>query len=63
MPASCSIMTTPRANGLIGTMSLSPTLVSVVKLRYSSSIHVRSASGLTAAVKLPGSTAWTTTKR
>ena len=32
-------MTTPRANGLTGTMSLSPTLVSVVKLRYSSSIQ------------------------
>ena len=50
-----------RANGSTGTTSLSPMLESVVKLRNSSSIHVRSASGSTAAMKLPGSIAWQTT--
>ncbi len=34
--------------------------MSVVKLRNSSSIQVRSSPGSTAAVKLPGSIAWTT---
>ncbi len=54
-------MTSPRANGSTGTTSLSPVLDSVVKLRNNSSIHVRSAFGSTAAVKLPGSIAWQTT--
>ena len=59
-PATCSIITTLRANALSGTTSLRPTLVSVVKLRNSSSIQVRSSPGSTAAVKLPGSIACTT---
>jgi len=47
-------MQTARANGLIGTTSLRPVLVSVVKERNSSSIQLRWASGSTAAVKLCG---------
>ena len=46
--------------GLTGTTSLRPVLVSVVKLRKRSSIQVRSSAGSTAAVKLPGSIACTT---
>jgi hypothetical protein len=56
-------MTSARANGSTGAMSLSPVLVRVVKLRNSNSIHVRGACGRTAAVKLPGSIAWQTSER
>ena len=49
-----------RANGLTGATSLRPVLESVVKLRNSSSIQLRSPVGSTAAVKLPGSIAWQT---
>ena len=41
--------------------SLRPVLVSVVKLRNSSSIQVRGSFGSTAAVKLSGQMAWQTT--
>lgn len=41
IPASCSIITSARANGLTGTTSLRPVLESVVKLRNSSSIQLR----------------------
>ena len=46
---------------LIGTTSPRPVAESVVKLRKSSSIQLRSAAGSTAAVKLPGAIAWHTT--
>jgi hypothetical protein len=45
---------------LTGTTSLRPVLDSVVKLRNSSSVQLRSAPGSIAAVKLPGSIAWQT---
>ena len=54
------VITTERANAFTGTTSLSPVLVSVVKLRKSSSTHVRASRGSTAAVKLLGSIACTT---
>jgi hypothetical protein len=57
-PASCSIITMPRANGLIGITSLSPVLESVVKLRNRSSTQVRSPFAFTAAVNAMGSMAW-----
>jgi hypothetical protein len=59
-PASISSITSPRANHLIGTTSLRPVCDRVVKLRNRSSLQVRSGCGSTAAVKLPGSTAWQT---
>jgi hypothetical protein len=59
-PLICSSITTARANGRTGTMSLSPVLDSVVKLRNSSSIQVRSAVGSLAAMKLSGWIAWIT---
>jgi hypothetical protein len=58
-PASCSSITTDRPYDEIGTMSLRPVLDSVVKLRNSNSIHVRSAVELTAAVKLFDDSPWT----
>ena len=60
-PASCSSMTTDRAHEVIGMMSLRPVLESVVKLRNSSSIQVRSLPGSTAAMKLPGTSTCTKT--
>ena len=47
----------PRANGLTGTTSDRPVLERFVKLRNSSSSQVRGASGSTAAMKLPGTSA------
>lgn len=62
-PANCSSMTTDLPHDVMGTMSLRPVLDSVVKLRNSSSIQVRSLVALTAAVKLPGTSTWTNTYR
>ena len=59
-PATCSNITSERANALTGVTSLRPVLVSVVKLRNSNSIQLRSPVGSIAAMKLPGSIAWQT---
>src|SRR3982751_3936529 len=60
-PENSSIMTRARDIGRRGTMSPSPTPDSVVKLRKSSSIHVRGLPEAARAPKLPGSKAWHTT--
>ena len=59
-PANISSITSARAGGVTGTMSLRPTPDSTLKLMNSSSIQVRAASGDVGAEKLPGYHAWQT---
>src|SRR5687767_3113503 len=60
-PAKDSSITSERARGVTGRMSLSPTLDSTATLRYSSSIQLRIAAGSDGMLKLPGTMAWHTT--
>src|SRR5690606_11641925 len=57
-PAKASSITSARAAGRTGRMSVSPTPESVLKLRNSSSVQLRGRSGSTAARKLPGKQCW-----
>ena len=59
-PANEASIASARACGPIGRMSPMPTLDSVLKLRNSSSNHVRGRAGSTRPVKLPGYYAWHT---
>jgi hypothetical protein len=59
-PAKDSNITSARASGRTGMMSLRPTLDSTLKLRNSNSIQVRGFCGLIAAMKLPGYHCWHT---
>src|SRR3546814_18981316 len=56
-PENIASIVSARARGESGTMSLSPTPDSVLKLRNSSSIHVRGCGGTDTSLKLPGTQA------
>src|SRR3546814_7326006 len=57
-PENIASIVSARASGESGTMSLRPTPDSVLKLRNSSSIHVRGCGGTDTSLKLPGTQAW-----
>src|SRR3546814_6201939 len=57
-PENIASIVSARARGESGTMSLSPTPDSVLKLRNSSSIHVRGCGGTDTSLTLPGTQAW-----
>ena len=62
-PTNISTVVTARASGLTGITSPMPVLDSSAKLRNISSVQVRGDCGSTAAEKLPGCSACTTTNR
>src|SRR3546814_3810684 len=57
-PENIASIVSARASGESGTMSLRPTPDSVLKLRNSSSIHVRGCGGTDTSLKLTGTQAW-----
>src|SRR3546814_16869837 len=57
-PENIASIVSARARGESGTMSLSPTPDSVLKLRNSSSIHVRGCGGTDTSLKMHGTQDW-----